>query len=116
MDVATNLNGRLRNTSLPFTHGLLPVFEAVINAVHAIEEAGLESVDGRIEVAIERTKTLFDLEDSASKKGASLAGDIVNFTVRDNGVGFTDDNFQAFLTLDTEHKASKGGRGIGRLL
>ena len=39
MDLITNLRGRLKNTALPVTNGLLPVFESVSNAIHAIEDA-----------------------------------------------------------------------------
>ena len=38
MSLQTNLKGRLRNTSLPKNHGLMPVFEAVVNSIHSIEE------------------------------------------------------------------------------
>lgn len=40
MSLQTNLKGRLRNTSLPKSHGLMPVFEAVVNSIHSIEERG----------------------------------------------------------------------------
>ena len=40
MSLHTNLQGRLRNTSLPKNHGLLPVFEAVVNSIHSLEEKG----------------------------------------------------------------------------
>jgi len=33
MKMQTNLSGRLRNTSLPITSGLLPLFEAVVNGI-----------------------------------------------------------------------------------
>lgn len=36
MSLQTNLKGRLRNTSLPKSHGLMPVFEALI-LDHALE-------------------------------------------------------------------------------
>ena len=36
MNISTNLNGRLRNTSLPLSCGLLPLFEAVINSIHGL--------------------------------------------------------------------------------
>ena len=59
--------------------------------------------------------SLFDtVEDK--KSGRQPLNDITSFTVTDNGAGFNDDNFNAFLTLDTDHKIDKGGRGIGRLL
>lgn len=49
MSIATNLQGRLRNTSLPASSGMLPVYEAVSNAIHAIEDANIPLRDGRIE-------------------------------------------------------------------
>ncbi|MGE0392763.1 MAG: ATP-binding protein [Vicinamibacterales bacterium] len=113
MNIATNLNGRLRNTSLPQSHGLLPLFEAVINSIHGIEEAGIPPDYGRIRITIERETTLFDDD---RKSGGQFVPEILAFTVTDNGVGFNAENFDAFLTLDTEHKVAKGGRGIGRLL
>ena len=59
--------------------------------------------------------SLFDTVEGKKSGGLPL-NDIASFTVTDNGVGFNDENFNAFLTLDTEHKIDKGGRGIGRLL
>lgn len=41
---------------------------------------------------------------------------IIGFTVIDDGEGFTDENMNAFKTLDTRHKIDMGGRGIGRLM
>lgn len=38
MATTTYLKGRLRNTRLPKTRGLFPVFEAVVNSIHAIED------------------------------------------------------------------------------
>ena len=34
----SNLRGRLRNTSLPKSNALLPLYEAVVNSIHAIDE------------------------------------------------------------------------------
>jgi len=117
MNIATNLNGRLRNTSLPLSCGLLPLFETVINAIHALEEANIPAESGWIRVVIERdvVHSLLDTVEG-KKSGRQPLNDIASFTVTDNGVGFNDENFNAFLTLDTDHKIDKGGRGIGRLL
>jgi hypothetical protein len=38
MSLNTSLKGRLRNTNLPLTHGLAPLFEAVVNSIHSIDE------------------------------------------------------------------------------
>ena len=118
MNISTNLSGRLRNTSLPRSHGLLPVFEAVVNSVQALEEAQVSSESGHIRVAIKRAPAQQQLivDDEPTKPEQSQRGDIVAFTVTDNGIGFNEENFEAFMTLDTEYKATKGGRGIGRLL
>jgi len=113
----TNLGGRLRNTPLPLTSGLLPLFEAVVNSIHAIEEAGISNNDARIAITILRQgrQGSLDLRDS-KKKGPDALEDIVGFKIEDNGIGFTDENMASFRTLDSEHKVQKGCRGIGRLL
>jgi hypothetical protein len=113
----TNLGGRLRNTPLPLTSGLLPLFEAVVNSIHAIEEANVSTADGRIAITILRKgkQGALDLND-LKKKGPDALEDIVGFKIEDNGVGFTDENMVSFRTLDSEHKVQKGCRGIGRLL
>lgn len=113
----TNLGGRLRNTSLPLTSALLPLFEAVVNSIHAIEEAGTSTDAGRVTVTILRKpkEASLDLCDS-KKRGPDALEDIVGFRVEDNGIGFTDENMESFRTLDSEHKVQKGCRGIGRLL
>lgn len=118
MSLATNLRGRLRNTVLPKTHALLPVFEAVVNSIHAIEESGKTSKDGQIEVEIVRLsskgqKHLFDEE---KKRGPEAEDEIIGFAITDNGIGFTDPNMASFETLDTDHKIDRGCRGVGRLL
>lgn len=108
MSMDTNLIGRVKNTKLPKNRGLLPLFEAVVNSIHAIEEKGLSSKEGKITVNILRTNTLPTVEKSL--------GDIIGFKIIDNGIGFNDENMQSFTTLDSEYKAEKGCRGIGRLL
>lgn len=117
MSITTNLQGRLRNTALPYSSGLLPVFETVANSIHAIEDAGLEASDGSIEIKIIRnTHVQLDLETDSTKRGPEPKGEIQGFMITDNGVGFDDDNMTSFLTLDSEYKAKRGGRGVGRLL
>lgn len=117
MSMETNLQGRLRNTSLPYNHGLLPLFEAVVNSIHSIEEAGLSSSSGNITVEIIRnTQQAFDFGGSSKKRGPDAYKDILGFKITDNGIGFTEPNIKSFLTLDSEYKAEKGGRGVGRLL
>lgn len=116
MSMDTNLQGRLRNTSLPLSGGLLPLFEAVVNSIHSIEEAGLSSTSGRISIEIMRSaQTQLDFGDRG-KRGPEPIGDITGFKIVDNGIGFTDANMVSFKTLDTDYKADRGCRGVGRLL
>lgn len=117
MTLQTNLSGRLRNTALPLANGLHPLFEAVVNSIHAIEEAGLLNEDGRITIEILRqTQEQLQLQDSKKKRGHDALEEILGFKIIDNGIGFTDTNMESFNTLDSEHKIDKGGRGVGRLL
>jgi hypothetical protein len=71
MKMQTNLAGRLRNTSLPVTSGLLPLFEAIVNSIHGIEESGTTSDHGKITIEILRKQkqNLLDLNDSKKKMG-----------------------------------------------
>ncbi|MBT0378424.1 ATP-binding protein [Morganella morganii] len=109
MSLQTNLKGRLRNTSLPKSHGLMPVFEAVVNSIHSIEEKG-NSDNGKVVLRINRaTQESLDFD-------AKSLPPIMGFTITDNGCGFDETNFKSFETLDSDHKIDKGCRGVGRLM
>ena len=104
-----DLCGRVKNTKLMPANGLLPVFEAVINSIHAIEESG--SANGKITVTIERSPAQGVLQ----ADGPVTLEPIDNFLVADNGAGFTERNFASFDTADSRAKAAQGGKGIGRI-
>lgn len=117
MSINTNLKGRLRNHKLPASQGLLPLFEAIANSIHAIEDAGRSTSEGRITISIERdSQAVMFAGDGDRRPGAPALPNIVEFRVTDNGIGFTDDNMASFETLDSEYKSSRGGRGVGRLM
>jgi hypothetical protein len=113
--ISTSLPGRLRNVSLPKTNALLPLYEAVVNAIQSVDAIHEDMTSARIEVKIVR-----ELQDSLDfaeyQQGAPLVAPILGFVVSDNGEGFHDNNLESFKTLDSEHKASLGCRGVGRLL
>ena len=114
MDLITNLQGRLKNTALPQSNGLLPVFESISNAIHAIEDAGLAMTRGSITLEVIRSsQASFDYEQEPESR---VSAPIVGFKIVDNGIGFNEDNMKSFLTLDSQYKAPRGGRGVGRLL
>ncbi|WP_245288594.1 hypothetical protein [Bartonella henselae] len=109
----TNLSGRVRNTHLPKTHALLPLFEAVVNSIHSIEEIGSDFSSSYIIISIIRSEqTLLPLESTEKLNKTQIIG----FKVIDNGTGFNKHNFQSFETLDSDYKVEKGCHGIGRLL
>lgn len=117
MSIATNLQGRLRNTSLPASNGMLPLYEAVANSIHAIEDSGVAADKGKITVTVVRDgQSSLNFDTTSKRTGYDMRGEISGFTVLDNGVGFNDENMQSFETLDSEYKSSRGGRGVGRLL
>jgi len=109
MGLHTNLKGRLRNTLLPKKNGLMPIFEAVVNSIQSIEEKNIVST-GKVTLKIIRS-----LQNSLKEAG-KVDRDITGFIITDNGCGFDDQNFSSFETLDSDHKITKGCRGVGRLL
>jgi hypothetical protein len=113
MNLSTSLKGRLRNTNLPLTNALYPLFEAVVNSIHSIDSALKQGkisslLDGSITIKIIRTSQITAFSD--------IKPDIIGFEISDNGVGFNTDNFISFQTLDSEYKIDLGCRGVGRLL
>lgn len=109
----SDLSGRVANTSLPLSNGLLPLFEAVINSIHSIGNRYSNSEKGEINIHIIRED---DNQEELLKSGRPSLSKIVNFIVTDDGEGFNKENMDAFATLDTRHKKDIGGRGIGRLM
>lgn len=74
-----DLAGKIKNTQLPRSKALLPMFEAVVNSFQAIEDGGAELRSPRIDVALKREAVL---------PGLNLLRRVDDFTVTDNGIGF----------------------------
>lgn len=106
----------MRNTSLPKSHSLLPLLEAVVNGLQSIDARyAHDMAQGHLKVTIDRSgQEEFDF--GVGGQGRVALKPIVGFTIEDNGTGFTTDNMSSFETLDSEFKAGIGGRGVGRLL
>jgi hypothetical protein len=107
-----NVLGRVKNVSLANQKGLHPLFEAIINSIDAIEDAPPPFSGHRIDVCILRDTSLFGQLEAAQQAPAGIRG----FEVTDDGVGFNEQNFRAFNEADTQVKAARGGRGVGRFL
>ena len=101
-----DLAGRVRNLGLPASavNALIPLFEAVSNGIHAIEARfGTNATSsGQIEVLVNR-------------RDGDADGAIQGFTIRDNGIGLTEENWNSFRTSDSPYKLTRGGKGVGRL-
>lgn len=115
MQSKTNIANRVRNTKLPKTKPLMPLFEVISNGIHAINEAkekGILNGEGIINIKVIRNgnpETLSQLADIDSYP-------IKSFEVSDNGIGLNDENLNCFEETDTDHKIAIGGKGVGRFV
>lgn len=106
-----DLAGRVKNFDLPKTQPLIPLFEAVVNSIYAIEERQeRENFQGKIEIQIVReAQEVVDIEGVDNS-----INDIVGFNIIDNGIGLDENNMKSFLQSDSTYRAAKGGKGVGR--
>ncbi|MFT8890069.1 MAG: ATP-binding protein, partial [Ethanoligenens sp.] len=106
-----NLKGRVHNFPLPKNKPLVPLFEAVVNSLHAIEDrksSDPDFNDGKIVIKIGRSnQTVIN--------GMSELPQITDFSIIDNGVGFNEPNMRSFTESDSTYKEEIGGKGVGRL-
>jgi len=103
-----NVEGKVSNTTLAASKPLLPLYEAIVNSIQAIDDAGVS--DGHITIDVRReSQQVLKGEDPSIR---SVSG----FDITDNGVGFNDENFISFNTSDTKFKAKRGGKGVGRFV
>ena len=104
---SSNLVGKVRNFRLPKDRPLVPLYEAIVNSINAIDERkkNEKSFCGQIEIEVLRDKTLFSDSDENTVKG---------FKVVDNGIGFNETNMRSFMEADSDYKLAIGGKGVGR--
>ncbi|WP_317897159.1 hypothetical protein [Aurantibacillus circumpalustris] len=101
-----DIKGKINEKKLAYSNTLLPLFEAIINSIQAIEEDS-STKPGIIEIDIIRSQQkdlVFDEQETLPE--------IIDFSVRDNGIGFTEANYDSFNYAHSTYK--KGGKGIGR--
>lgn len=104
-----NIQGRLKNFHLPKNQPLIPLFEAIVNSIHAIDERRQsdEKFTGNIIIRIIR-------EVQTTMAGYGELPPIVSFEIVDNGVGFNEPNLESFMESDSTYKEALGGKGVGR--
>ncbi|MRN00324.1 ATP-binding protein [Riemerella anatipestifer] len=112
----TNIENKVRNTRLPKTKPLMPLFEVISNSIHSIEDAvkkgKLNKNDGLITITCIRNGS----EDTLSSLEKIDQYPIHSFKVQDNGIGLNKENLKSFTESDTDHKIEIGGKGVGRFV
>ena len=100
----TNLRGRVRNSDLKPRHCLVPLYEAVMNSLQAIEDraalSGKNVALGVIQISISRREAPKELFQSGNLPA------VLGVEVSDNGIGFDDRHlarrhFPQCLKIDT---------------
>lgn len=99
-----NIKQRIKNLNMGINDVWFPLYEAVVNSYQSIQDRGNTNT-GNITIKISRKPTVLMDE----------IGDVDTIEIIDNGIGFDDKNYDAFLTSDTDNKIAIGGKGIGRL-
>ena len=102
--IATDINGIIRELKIKEEDFLLSFYELVINAIQAIEEKG-NSRSGCIDIYVEREEQEANLLQEHAIKSVRIV---------DNGIGFTDANYDSFTRSHSTKKADIGGKGVGR--
>jgi hypothetical protein len=97
-----NVGGAVKSIRRQST-AYVPIIEAISNAIDAINKT--ERKDGRIDISLEFEKVILETKEA----------EIINVTVKDNGIGFTAENRESFDTLYSMQKNDTGGKGFGRI-
>ena len=108
-----DIAGKVREKKLASNKALLPLFEAVVNSIHAIEELN-SATPGYIEIEAERLSQE-SLGNDSSNQEFEKKQPIIAFKITDNGIGFNPANWDSFNLAHSSYKYKKGGKGIGRI-
>ncbi|AXT19796.1 ATP-binding protein [Flavobacteriaceae bacterium AU392] len=112
----SNIANKVRNTNLPRTKPLMPLFEVISNSIHSIDEAikaGLIK-EGESKIVIKCIRN--GAEETLKELKVIDNYPIHSFEVEDNGIGMNKDNLTSFIESDTDHKIEIGGKGVGRFV
>lgn len=103
-----DIKGKINEKRLSFSHTLLPLFEAIVNSIQAIEE------DTAFKPGLIQIKLIRSSQAEIEFNNQQSMAPIVDFEIKDNGIGFNTKNFKSFNYAHSTYKRSKGGKGIGR--
>lgn len=99
-----NFKNRVRNFKFSTSDVFVPLYEAIINSMQAIDEKGNYD-EARIDIKISRD----------SYRIAGFTSGIFSIEITDNGIGFVEHNYDSFCTSDSDYKFEIGGKGVGRI-
>lgn len=102
-----NIKGLVDRLELSPAKAMMPLFEAISNAIDAIEEHNNGFINHSIRIR------LIAVNDLASQGGDETFV-VDGFEIRDDGVGFDDKNLASFKEAHTLSKVKVGGKGVGR--
>ena len=105
-----DIRGQLNNIKLATSRALWPLFEAVVNSIHAIEDSSSKE-KGRITITAVREESF-----TTPLPSVKPLERIESFVITDNGIGFNEENYKSFNTAYSTLKLKKGCKGIGRFL
>ena len=116
LSATSNIANKVRNTRLPRTKPLMPLYEIISNSIHSIEEAQnaniLKEGEGEIFIICIRNGK----EETLQQLSEIDQYPIHSFEISDNGIGLNAENLSSFIEADTDHKISIGGKGVGRFV
>lgn len=103
----TNIRGLVDRLELGPSRGMMPLFEALSNAIDAIVERNIGLSHGDIRIQLVHAQ---DLVQQAGDTTPVIDG----LDISDNGIGFDDDHLKTFEEAYTLAKVKMGGKGVGR--
>lgn len=103
-----DIAGKVREKKIANNNVLLPLYEAVVNSIHAIEDGKVEK--GIIEIELIRLN-----QEEFAYENLQKLPPIIDFHIKDNGIGFDEKNFESFNFAHSSYKMDRGGKGIGRI-
>ncbi len=103
----TDVQGLVESLELSPSKGMMPLFEAISNAIDAIAacEDGLSKHEIRVRLIA---------NDDLVKKAGDESFIVDGFDVTDDGIGFNDEHLASFQKAHTRSKVKLGGKGVGR--
>lgn len=105
-----NFKGLINSIQIGPEEFLLPLQEVIVNSIQSIKDEGNKG-----QIIIEIIRNQESILNFGTNGETYPCNPIIGFSIRDNGVGFTDERFEAYRTSYTDFGEKKYGcRGIGR--